>query len=258
MDHLLDKPGRQLLADTLGDTPEAVISIHKLRRGLCDAYVVGEPSNFDGAVLQSHELPGEPTAFGDDPVALWRLLRGMRGWTCVNVPATCAPALGELIEGETGEPVRYYGDVYHTLTRPAARLEDEAVRRLEISDLTLLRTASPRVRVLGFGSVGDLLQDGFVAGAVVSGELVALSFTSAVTKSHTDIAVATLEGCKNRGFATAAAFLVTRLVRESGRTPVWSAGEDNVASLRVARKLGFEEVLRRVYVMPHVGFDTTV
>jgi len=31
--------------------------------------------------------------------------------------------------------------------------------------------------------------------------------------------------------------------------PVWSTGEDNVASLRVARKLGFEEVGRRTYVI---------
>jgi RimJ/RimL family protein N-acetyltransferase len=30
--------------------------------------------------------------------------------------------------------------------------------------------------------------------------------------------------------------------------PVWSTGENNVASLRVARNLGFEEVGRRTYV----------
>ena len=250
MENSLDMPGRRLLADSLGDTPETVISVHKLRRGLCDAYITGEPSRFDGALLQSHELPEEPTAFGNDPEALWRLLRLIFGWTCVNVPAACAPALGERIEGDTGKPVRYYGDVYHSLTHPAARFEDTAVRRLGVADLALLQAAPPELRGPGFGSVSDLLSDGFVAGAVVGGRLVAISYTSALTKLHADIAVATLEGTRERGFATTAASLVVQMVRESGRTPVWNAGEDNLASLRVARKLGFREVLRRAYVIP--------
>lgn len=95
-----------------------------------------------------------------------------------------------------------------------------------------------------------MLSDGIVAGAVISGELAAIAFTSAMTERHADIGVATLEGFRNQGLATAAASLVIQRVRESGRAPVWSTGEDNHASLSVARKLGFEERFRRTYVIP--------
>ena len=40
-----------------------------------------------------------------------------------------------------------------------------------------------------------------------------------------------------------------RVVNYRGHTPVWSCGEDNMASLQVARKLGFEEVSRLTYVI---------
>ena len=51
-----------------------------------------------------------------------------------------------------------------------------------------------------------------------------------------------------KGFASSAASIVVRRIQERGRTPVWSAGEGNAASLRVAAKLGFVEVSRRVYL----------
>ena len=42
------------------------------------------------------------------------------------------------------------------------------------------------------------------------------------------------------------------VIQETGRTPVWSCGEDNIASLKVAQKLGFEEVSRLTYVFRQV------
>src|SRR2546428_793631 len=84
--------------------------------------------------------------------------------------------------------------------------------------------------------------EGVAAGAVVDRRLVAIAITSARTARHADVGVATLAPWRRRGLATAAASLVTRAVQAAGQTPVWSCGEDNLASLRVARKLGFVEV----------------
>lgn len=98
-----------------------------------------------------------------------------------------------------------------------------------------------------------MLTEGVAAGAVVSGELTAIAHTHARSEQHADIGVSTLEGWRGRGFASAAASLVVRRVWEEGQVPVWSTGEDNSASLRVARKLGFEEALRRTYVIPNKG-----
>ena len=101
---------------------------------------------------------------------------------------------------------------------------------------------------MGFITFEDLLTNGAAAGAVVDNRLVALAHTNAMTARYGDIGVFTDEAWRGRGFATSAASIVAHCIRERGRVPVWSAGEDNAASLRVAAKLGFVEASRRVYL----------
>lgn len=246
----LDRRGRLELADALGDTPETAISVHLLRRGLCRAYVAGDPAGFEGAVIQALEDPGEPTAFGADAQKLRELLRSVEGWWCVNVPPGPAPDLADILEVELCEPVRLYGDVYHVSMRPTPPVRNPAVRLLTVEDLALVEAAPAAVRGGGFENARAMLTEGVAAGAVVSGELKAIAHTHARTERHADIGVSTLEPWRGRGFASAAASLVARRVRGEGQVPVWSTGEDNLASLRVARKLGFSETLRRTYVIP--------
>ena len=101
---------------------------------------------------------------------------------------------------------------------------------------------------MGFATFEDLLTDGVAAGAVVEGSLVALAHTNAMTTRYGDIGVATDELWRGKGFASSAASIVARRIQERGLTPVWSAGEGNAASLRVAAKLGFMVISRRVYL----------
>ena len=239
---------RKALADSLGDSPETAIPVHLLRRGLCDAYLAGDPSDYDAAVVQPLSLMAQPFGFGGSAEALWGLLSCARGWRLLHVAWSLGGPLGAVMERETGVGVRYYGDVYHTLTRPVSTLHAAAVRKLTLRDLPILEAAPAEVQGDGFGDLKTLLKAGIAAGAVVEGRLVAIAHTNAITDRHADIGVSTLEPWRGRGFATAAASIVTRRIQGSGRTPVWSAGEDNFASLRVARKLGFVEVSRGVYV----------
>ena len=239
-----------VLADALGDTLETVISVHLLRRGLCRAYVAGETSRFAGAIIQDNFSPAEPMGFGLDAEVLWDLLKSVEGWDCVNVASACAIALGKIIEKEMGVRVRYYGDVYHVLSKPVLNFQNESVRQLTIDDLNLLESAPAELQGAGFGGTRNLLSDGVVACAVVSGKIVAIAHTSARTDHYADIGVFTLEEWRGKGFATAAAAIVAKRVQEAGQTPVWSTGEDNFASFRVAQKLGFTEVSRRTYVIP--------
>ena len=236
------------LANVLAETPETVIPLHLLRRGLCKAYVAGDISHLDDAVVQGVNLPEEPVGLGTDHEALWALLRPLEGWTCVDVSPAVAPRLGALMREATGKRVSYYGDIYHTLTRPAAIFRHESVRQLTLDDMPILRAAG--VTGATFGGLRALVEEGVVAGAVVSGRLVATAETSAVTERYADIGVRTDEAWRKQGFATAAASMVAQRIQEGGRIPVWSCGEDNLASLRVAEKLGFEEVSRLTYVIP--------
>ena len=94
------------LARVLGDSPETAIPVHRLMRGACSAYVVGKPTRFEAAVIVSHDNPGEPDGFGEDPEALWSILGPLEGWRVVDVSASVAPKLGAQIRTSTGSQGR--------------------------------------------------------------------------------------------------------------------------------------------------------
>lgn len=252
----LAEAGRLALARALGESPETVIAVHHLRRGSCRAWAAGEPAHFRAAVLLRDNMPAEATAYGSDAAAVWELLQVVKGWDYVNVGGDVAADVGWAIAAATGRPVRHYGDVYHVLLDPPARAHSDAVHRLTLGDLDLFKAAAGDFSISEFGgpaaagSPKAVLEEGCAAGAIVEGRLVGLVQTSAMSEGFADIGAFTAEGCRGKGYSTAAAAIVCRWVRRSGRIPVWSCGEDNLASLRVARKLGFCEVSRRVYLVP--------
>ena len=192
----------------------------------------------------------EPAGFGTDADALWQLLKTTDGWNCINVDAACAEPLGKLIEIDTNTSVHYYGDVYHSLLEPVQCYPNEGVRRLSLEDVERLAKAPAEVQGNGYKTHEAMVTDGIAAGAVVDGNIVAIAHTYAETKLHADIGVSTLEAWREKGFATATASLVAQEIQTRGKVPAWSCGEDNIASLRVAQKLGFTEVARRTYVIP--------
>ena len=238
------------LARALGDSPETAIPVHRFMRGACSAYVVGQPTRFDAAVVVSHDNPGEPDGFGEDPEALWSILEPLEGWRVVDVSRSVAPKLGALIRASTGSRVAYYGDVYHTLTRPVVAHSHPDVRLLTVDDRALFDGVPDDLKPGIRGDVELVLREGFVAGAVVDNRVVSVAHSNAITARYADIGVFTHQDYRNRGYSTASAAIVARAIQESGRTPVWSCGEDNLASLRVAAKVGFNEVSRRTYVIP--------
>ena len=113
-----------------------------------------------------------------------------------------------------------------------------------------LAKAPAEVQGNGYKTHEAMVTDGIAAGAVVDGNIVAIAHTYAENDLHADIGVSTIEQWREKGFATAAASLVAQEIQARGKVPVWSCGEDNIASLRVAQKLGFTEVGRRTYLIP--------
>ena len=243
----LDVDEVRKLTAAIDETSETVIPIHLLRHGTCRAYAIGDAASLDAVVVQADDLPTEPSGLGTNAQGLWELLRDLDDWTCVEVAPAVAPRLGALISRGTGKHVRHYLDIHHILTTTAPAFDDPAVRQLTLDDIDLLKACG--VDGSEFGSLSRLLLEGVVAGAVVDGRIVGTAHTSAVTDRYADIGVDTQKAWRGRGFATAAASIVARRVQEQHRIPVWSCGEDNTASLRVARKLGFEEVSRLTYLI---------
>ena len=245
----LDRLGRVGLAGLFPDTPETVASISCLSREVCEAYVAGNRPPYTAVVLQERARPDELMSHGSDPQLLWELLAPLRGWYAVSVVPDVAGPLGRLIETHLRTRVRYYQDRYHVLHRPAPEIPNSAVHRMTGADLRLLEAAPPQLPPTELGTVETALSEGVVACALVAGEVVSRAYTAALSPGHADVAVDTLEEWRGRGFGTATAAVVAREVQAMGRVPVWSAGEGNRASLRIAEKLGFTEVLQRTYVI---------
>ena len=205
----LDPDGIRRLVETIDETPETVIPIHLLTHGTCKAYAVGDPASSDAVIVQSDSLREEPFGLGSGAQGLWELLRHLDDWTVVDVSPEVAPRLGALIRDATGKRVCYYGDVYHTLTKPAPVIDEPSVRELTRDDLGLLEAAG--VDGGGFrGALPALIEEGAVAGAVVDGRIVGTAQTAAITARYTDIGVSTDERWRGRGIATAAAAIVAR------------------------------------------------
>ena len=239
-----------VLADIIGDTPTTVISASRLKQGMCDAYIVGSLPDVDAALVFDAYCADEPCGFGTDAGAMWQLLKATDGWGCINVETSCAASLGALIETDRNTSIRYYGDVCHALLEPVQCYPNEAVRLLTLEDVDRLARAPTEVHGNGYKTHAAMLTEGIAAGAVVDGNIVAIAHTYAETDLHADIGVSTVEQWRKKGFATAAASLVAQEIQARGKVPAWSCGEDNLASLRVAEKLGFTEIGQRTYVIP--------
>ena len=238
------------LARTLENSLETAIPIHRFMRGACDAYIVGEPARFEAAVVFLKGDKGELQGFGENPEALWAILEPLEGWRAVEVSALVAPKLGSLIRTITGNRVAYYDAVYHTLTRPAVTHPHPDVRLLTVDDRALFGGVPDDLKPGMRGDVEIVLREGFVAGAMADDRIVSVAHTNAITDRYADIGVFTHQDYRNRGYSTASASIVAAAIQGRGLTPVWSCGEDNLQSLRVAAKVGFTEVSRRTYVIP--------
>ena len=77
---------------------------------MCDAYLSGDLTSFEAAVVRGTHLPEEPFGLGKDHLAIW---------------------------DTTGKRVCYYGGIYHTLLSPAVTIRREYVSRLTVLDLPM-------------------------------------------------------------------------------------------------------------------------
>jgi RimJ/RimL family protein N-acetyltransferase len=78
-----------------------------------------------------------------------------------------------------------------------------------------------------------------VFAAFASGKPAAFCYAGAVTERLWDLSIDTVEPFRRQGFATLCAAFVIEHMRAAGREPVWGSLASNVASARLAAKLGF-------------------
>lgn len=232
-----------VLASAIGDTPETTISEFLLATGACDAWYVGDLRQPRAVAIQAHQFPAEPTVFGESADAILRLLPHLRDWTSLLVPGVFARELERPAAVSAGTlSLSTLEDIYHVLDGSLATVERHPnVRLLASDDLDLLEG-------MPLPAGDDELP--IVAAAIVEGEIVSLAHTFAWSPRYVDLGVTTHEAWRGHGLATSAAAIVAGEVIRRGRVPVWSCGAHNEPSLRIARRLGFRETSRRLYLTP--------
>ncbi len=231
------------------DNPFNTIETSIVRRGLARVFVAGPLEDPAAVVVQPPWAPGELGFRGADAEAGWSILRQLPGWFCVNGSTEAVGALERIFERELGLPFRRLDDQYYVLEGPPVSHQHPAVRLLTEADVPLLARAPPSVRGGGFRTFEEMLTEGAAAGAIVDGELVAIAIAGAWTERYADIGVHTLEPWRGQGISSACTYLVAREVQARGRTPIWSTGGHNLASQRVALKVGYRSYGRAAYVV---------
>jgi hypothetical protein len=243
-----DPEDLRALASQLPDDPFHLGARCLLLRGLAEAWVFDATTPASAFVVQSPWEPKEPMFFGEPSDPCWAILTEISGWTCVNCERRLADPIARTIQRETGWATRCLDDLYFTITGPGRPYEDPHVRPLGEKDVDAVQAAPPALHPIGYESLLAALEGGLVSGAILDGKLVSTVSMTASSEEYANIAAFTLEGCRGRGFATAGTWQVVSGIRSRGLVPVWSAGEDNRASVAVARRIGFQEVGRRAYV----------
>lgn len=114
------------------------------------------------------------------------------------------------------------------------------MRRLAAADTAELENLGSESAWISksWGGAHGLAHSGYAWGAFVDGELAAVACTFFLGRSYEDVGVVTVPKFRCRGLSTACAAGLCRDIRARGRQPIWTTSPDNIASLRVAEKLG--------------------
>ena len=126
--------------------------------------------------------------------------------------------------------------ILHTLEDPATLPADEGAAPLP-AEASLDHLAPELAEELARARASTTVWTAWVDGLPVS-----FAYCPARSPAWFGISVDTTPGARQLGLATLVAAAMIREERAAGREPVWGATEDNLGSLRTARRLGFAAV----------------
>jgi GNAT superfamily N-acetyltransferase len=89
-----------------------------------------------------------------------------------------------------------------------------------------------------------------IAFRMLDERVVAVCEAGTRTETLWDVGIDTLEGHRRRGHASACFRALAAHMAAQGLQPVWGAGDDNIASMRLAATLGFKPVDRLAVLSP--------
>ena len=182
-------------------------------------------------VAGNYQFYGDPDAFTPEEIA--PLLKGF-----IDCPSRFEPLLRaacpDLISWQR---IVFQLENLRAISTPART----AIRRLENADASLLASLSPDTAwvIKTWGGADGAARSGKTWGAFVEGKLASVACPFFMGLEVEDLAVATELPYRSRGLSTACAHALIQDVLQRGKQVSWNTSTDNVASIRVAEKLGF-------------------
>lgn len=181
-------------------------------------------------------LRGSPDAVR--PAELADVVRGF-----VDAPAQFAPVLRQAAPRmATWQRLVYALD--QVTDQAAAHVRTVPARRLTADDVPALAALSDRSSWIysTWGGPLGAAASGRAWGAFVGGRLASVACTFFDGLRHEDVGIVTEPAYQRRGLSTACVAGLCRDILARGRRPSWSTSLDNLASQRVAVKVGYRQV----------------
>lgn len=226
----------------LPDRPGPAIGLHLIHsgHGQCRVDRWPEPRVAIVNTGMNYSLAGDPAYL--EPAALKEIV----GF--VEVPLAFRP----LLEATFPEAVIWERIIYQLTDSPRPQPCTAAIRPLTPNDLPQLQTISADIAWIytTWGSAKKMVHRGYAWGAFVNGRLCSIANSFFVGAAYEDIGVVTEAEYRGQGLSAACVQALCADIQQRGRTPSWTTSLDNIASQRVAEKVGFTfERYDRLYVL---------
>jgi RimJ/RimL family protein N-acetyltransferase len=215
------------------ERPGYLIGSHVLNTGFGQAWADRSPNPraLLAEVAGNYQFYGEAQAFTSQEVA--PLLKGF-----IDCPLEFEP----LVRAACPDLVAWERVVYQLEDlRPISTPVGAEIRRLEAADAPAMASLSPESNwvIKTWGGVSAAAHSGMAWGAFVEGKLVSIACPFFVGIQYEDLGVATEPAYRGRGLSAACTYSLVQDVLRRGKRVSWNTSTDDMASKRVAEKVGF-------------------
>ncbi|MCE7982928.1 MAG: GNAT family N-acetyltransferase [Caldilinea sp. CFX5] len=220
----------------LPDRPGPLIGLHLLNGGHGTAWADRwpAPQAIYVETAQNGSLAGDPTAL--TPAMIRDVVVGF-----IEAPAAFVPLLQEVFP----DLVVWDRVIYKLPAAPIYRQPTGfTLRRLTSADARHLANLSDESSWISktWGGPAGLAASGYAWGAFAGDQLAAVANSFFLGDQYEEIGVVTEPVFRGRGVSVACSGALCEEIRARGRIPSWTTSPDNIASKRVAEKLGFQHV----------------
>ncbi|NUM49160.1 MAG: GNAT family N-acetyltransferase [Anaerolineales bacterium] len=217
----------------LPDRPGPLIGLHVIHTGHGHAWADRwpDPRVIITETAGNYSMSGDPNALPPDD--LRPLISGF-----IEAPDAFVP----LLRAAFPDLIRWPRVIYSLPGAPHFTTPDGyTLRRLGAEDAGHLANLSEEVNWIyktWYGAENMAASD-HAWGAFADGQLVSVANSFFVGERYEDLGVVTEPGFRGRGLSVACAGALCADIIARGRMPSWGTSTDNLASMRVAEKVGF-------------------